>query len=149
MRRMEINKQVCLYTCRYCDVENAVSRLAPPEVKTAAPTFRWTRRSENPEANRPEGSPFCLVSNTPVTGWSPSRNGKRFARRGRAFARRGKGAGRSDRIGPSKGGKVASSAPSHLACLVAVSGWSLPRMGDVCDGTRTRIVMGKGGEDPT
>src|ERR1700687_2862123 len=62
------------------------------------------------------------------------------ARRERAFARRGKGAGRSDRIGLSKGGKVASSAPSHLTCLVAVTGVVTPH-GGVCDGTRTRTVM--------
>ena len=56
-----------------------------------------------------------------VTGWSRPRNGKRSARRG-------KGAGRSDQIGLSKGcEKVASSAPSHLTYLVAVTGVITPR----------------------
>ncbi len=85
---------------------------------------------------------FCLASNTPVTGWSRPRNGKRPARRG-------KGAGRSDQIGLSKGEKVASSAPSHLACLVAVTEWSPPRM-VVCvtglepalDGPSTSLLFG-------
>ena len=45
-----------------------------------------------------------------------------------AFCRRGKGAGRSDQIGLSKGcEKVASSAPSHLTYLVAVTGVITPR----------------------
>jgi hypothetical protein len=64
-------------------------RLAPPEVKTAAYVQMIPAALESGSKSA-EGSPFCIVSNTPSLGGRRPRNGK-------CFARRGKGAGRSDR----------------------------------------------------